>query len=139
MLFNIVLQNVCRSVPLLICRRIPSSHKTGREVSRHASQAKCLVIKSDKKCLTIYNNQHAGTIPARQLWPFGVVGKAGAPVEKPPQACTEQANRVDITKHKCRDIGLTDGMGVPNRQANQRGRVLGYYLFRYTVSLLVKL
>ena len=37
-------------------------------------------------------------------------------LEKTPQACTEQANRVDITKHKCRDIGLPDGMGVPNRQ-----------------------
>ena len=30
--------------------------------------------------------------------------------EKPPQASMEQANRVDITKHKCRDIGLPDGM-----------------------------
>ena len=39
--------------------------------------------------------------------------------KKNPQACTEQANRVDITKHKCRDIGLPDGMGVPNRQAAQ--------------------
>ena len=28
-------------------------------------------------------------------------------------ACTEQATRVDITKHECRDIGLPDGMGVP--------------------------
>ena len=28
-------------------------------------------------------------------------------------------NRVDITKHKCRDIGLPDGMGVPYRQAAQ--------------------
>ena len=34
-------------------------------------------------------------------------------------ACTEQANRVDITKHKYRDISLPDGMGVPNRQAAQ--------------------
>ena len=39
--------------------------------------------------------------------------------KKPPQACTEQANRVDITKHKCRDIGLPDGMGVLNRQATE--------------------
>ena len=29
----------------------------------------------------------------------------------------EQVNCVDITKHKCRDIGLPDGMGVPNTQA----------------------
>ena len=40
-------------------------------------------------------------------------------LEKNHQACTEQANRVDITRHKCRDIGLPDGMGVPNRQATQ--------------------
>ena len=51
---------------------------------------------------------------------FGWWGKPlREPGEKPPQACTEQANRVDITKHKCRDIGLPDGMGVPNRQADQ--------------------
>ena len=43
-------------------------------------------------------------------------GKPEKPGEKPPQACTEQANRVDITKHKRRDIGLP-GMEVPNRQA----------------------
>ena len=48
-----------------------------------------------------------------------MVGKTREPGEKPPQACTEQANRVDITKHKCRDIGLPDGMGVPIRQAAQ--------------------
>ena len=45
--------------------------------------------------------------------------KTREPGEKPPQTCTEQANRLDITKHKCRDIGLPDGMGVPNRQAGQ--------------------
>ena len=28
-------------------------------------------------------------------------------------------NRVDITKHKCRDIGLPDGIGEANRQAAQ--------------------
>ena len=48
-----------------------------------------------------------------------MVGKTREPGEKPPQACTEQTNRVDITKHKCRNIGLPDGMGVPNRQAAQ--------------------
>ena len=37
--------------PPLICRHTPSSHKTGRVVSQLAPQAKCLVIKSDKKGL----------------------------------------------------------------------------------------
>ena len=53
------------------------------------------------------------------------MGKTREPAEKPPQACTEQANRVDITKHKCRDKGLLDGMGVPNRQAAQGDRSMG--------------
>ena len=39
----------------------------------------------------------------------------------------------------CRDIGLPDGMEVPNRQAVQRGWVHGNYPFRYTASLLVRL
>ena len=53
---------------------------------------------------------------------FGWWGKpGGVHGEKPPQSCTEQANHVDIAKHKCRDIGLPDGMGIPNRQAAQEG------------------
>ena len=46
-------------------------------------------------------------------------GKPESLEKKPLQACTEQANCVDITKHKSRDIGLLYGMGVPNRQAVQ--------------------
>ena len=34
----------------------------------------------------------------------------------------------------CKDIGLPDGMEVPNRQAVQRGWVYGNYPFRYTAS-----
>ena len=36
---------------------------------------------------------------------------------------TQQAglNHEDLTKHKCRNIGLTDWMGVPCRQAGQKG------------------
>ena len=34
-------------------------------------------------------------------------------------------NRDEMTKHKRRDIGLPVGMGVPNRQAAQRGWVNG--------------
>ena len=62
-------------------------------------------------------NQHAGKIPARRLWSVSLMEKTREPGEKPSQACTEQATRADITKHKCRDIGLPDGMGAPNRQA----------------------
>ena len=43
-------------------------------------------LKFDKKA---YNNQHAGTIPARWSRPVLVVGKAGVPEEKSPQACSE--------------------------------------------------
>ena len=31
----------------------------------------------------------------------------------------DRQNRVDIAEHTCRDIGLPNGMGVPNRQAAQ--------------------
>ena len=64
-------------------------------------------------------------------------GETREPGEKPPQACTEQANRVDITKHKCRDIGLPDGMGVPNRQAAQGDGSTGTTL-RVTAPLPVR-
>ena len=79
----------------------------------------CLVINNVKKGLTIYNSQLAGTIPARLSWPVYLVGKTREPREKIPQACMEQANCVDITKHKCRDIGLPAGVRVPNRQVAQ--------------------
>ena len=44
-------------------------------------------------------------------------GENGADSLENNQACMEQANHVEITKHKCRDIGLPDAMGVPNRKA----------------------
>ena len=113
--YNVVV--VCRSAPSLICRCTPSSHKTGRVVSRHASQAICLVI----KWLTIYNNQHAGTIPARRRGLFGWWGKPECLDKTHRKLVQNRKNRVDITKHKCRDIGLPDGMVVANIQAAQRG------------------
>ena len=47
--------------------------------------------KNVTKGLTIYNNQHAGTIPARQSCPVWIVGKARVPGEKQLQACTKKA------------------------------------------------
>ena len=68
---------VCCSVPPFICQRTPSSHKTGRVVLQHAPQAKSLVIKKviKKGFIYIYNIQHAGTVPARQLRPVEWWGK----------------------------------------------------------------
>ena len=70
---------------------------------------------------------------------FWVVGKAGAPREKSPQACTEHVKPWTLHKHKRRDIGLPDRMEVPNRQAAQRGWINWNYPVGYTVSLLVTL
>ena len=43
--------NIMFDNPPSIGRHTPSSHKTGKVVSQLAPQAKCLVIKSDKKGL----------------------------------------------------------------------------------------
>ena len=67
---------------------------------------------------------------------FGWWGKLGCPEENGRKHVPNRHNHVDITKHKCRDIGLPDWMGVPNRQASQRGWVNGNYPFGYTTSLL---
>ena len=66
-------------------------------------------------------------------------GKPECTKENHHKLVRNRQNRVDITKHKCRDMSLPDGMGVPNIQAAQRGWVNGNLPFGYTVSLLVRL
>ena len=51
--------------------------------------------------------------------PLGGGENRQAPEKNHHKLVQNRLNHVDITKHKCRDIGLPDGMGVPNRQAPQ--------------------
>ena len=62
--------------------------------------------------LTQYHQGGCGCLGGGESWSVR---------RKPKQAYTEQVYNVDITKNKYRDISLPDGMGVPNRQAVQRG------------------
>ena len=70
---------------------------------------------------------------------FGWLKKPECSEENHCNLVRNKQNHVDITMCKCRYIGLPDGMGVPNRQAVQRGWVNGNYPFQYTESLLVRL
>ena len=122
--------HVCMSykVPPPTYRRTPSSHKDRKGSFTTRPTGKVPGYKNVIKrayCLqrpACWHNTSKAAVAC-----LGV-GKTREPGEKPPQACTEQANHVDITKHKCRDIGLPDGMGVPHRQAAQGGG-LGNYPF----------
>ena len=60
-----------------------------------------------------------------------------APEKNHRKLVRNRQNRVDITKHKCRDKGLPDGMGVPNRQAAQ-GDGPQELPFRVTAPMPVK-
>ena len=113
---------VCHSVPPLICQRTPSSHKTGRVVSRHAPRAMCLILENVIK-RAYYLQQPACWHKIQQggCGLFGWWGKPECPEENHCKLVRNWQNRVDLTKHKCRDIGLPDGMGVLNRQAAQKG------------------
>ena len=132
---------VCRSVPPTICLRTPSSHKTGRVVSRYAPKAMCLVLKNVIKRAYFLQQPACWHITSKAVVAFfGWWGKPERPREKSPQACTEHVKKPwTLHKHKRRDIGLPDRMEVPNRQAAQRGWINWNYSVGYTVSLLVTL
>ena len=99
---------VCRSDSPFIYRRTPSSHKTGLVASGHAH-----LLFTTTSMLTQCQQGGRGL--------FGWWGKRGCPYKNHRKLVRNRHNRVDMTKHKCRDIGVPDVMGVPNRQAVQRG------------------
>ena len=76
----------------------------------------CLRFKNELKQGLLYTNiQHA------DVW---IVRKAGVPGEKKTTSLYGKGKvmyRVDITKHRCKDIGLPVEMWIPNRRAIRDG------------------
>ena len=61
-------------------------------------------------------------------------GKPERPEKNHRKLVQKRQNGVDITKHKCRDIGLPDRMGVPNRQGAQGDGSMGTTLLGHSVT-----
>ena len=112
---------VCMSyrVPPLTYRRTPSSHKDRKGSFTTRPSGKVPGYKNVIKRAYYLQQPACWHNTSKPIVACLGGGENQRACRKPLQACTEQANHVDIIKHKCRDIGLPDGLGVPNRQAAQ--------------------